>query len=55
MEKKRYFRKTVCYTMLAVLLAWALFYFQDLTQLGSFLKRLFTVTPTSIQGMHLIL
>ena len=44
-----------CYTMLAVLLAWALFYFRDLTQLGDFLQQLFTFTPTSIQGVHLIL
>ena len=41
--------------MVAVLLAWALFYFQDLAQLGGFFGKLFTFRETSVQGINLIL
>ena len=36
------------YAMIAVALGWALFYFEDMGQLGAFLLRLFT--PVSSQG-----
>ena len=42
------------YALLAVLLGWALFYFEDLTQLGQFLGRLFSFTPTTGQGLQLV-
>ncbi len=35
------------YSMLAVMLGWTLFYFEDLGQLGAFLKRLFTLTDSA--------
>jgi len=43
------------YAMLAVLLGWALFYFRDLGELGSFFARLFTLEATSAEGVHKIL
>ena len=42
------------YALLAVMLGWALFYFEDLTLLGQFLGRLFSFTPTNSQGLQLI-
>ena len=42
------------YAMLAVLLGWSLFYFEDLSALGSFLPRLFTLVSSG-SAMHLIL
>ena len=39
------------YAMLAVLLGWALFYFQDLGALGSFFGRLFTLRATPEEGV----
>ena len=41
------------YTLMAVMLGWALFYFEDMTALGAFLLRLFT--PAASSGMDLIL
>ena len=41
------------YTMLAVMLGWALFYFEDMGALGSFLARLFT--PAASSGGALML
>lgn len=42
------------YSMLAVMLGWTLFYFEDLDRLGAFLKRLFTLTD-SAQSLDVIL
>lgn len=42
------------YTMLCVMLGWALFYFEDLSALGGFLGKLF-VPVSSAQSMRLIL
>jgi alginate O-acetyltransferase complex protein AlgI len=43
-----------CYTMLAVLIGWALFYFEDLGSLGGFLLRLFSLESTAVSGLNLI-
>ncbi len=43
------------YTMLAVLLGWALFYFEDMGALGTFFTQAFTLTATGITGTNLIL
>lgn len=43
------------YTMTAVMLGWALFYFEDLSALGAFLLRLFSPAPLSPAGVRLIL
>lgn len=40
-------------TVLAVMLGWALFYFENLTQLGAFLTRLFVPVAASAEGMAL--
>ncbi len=40
-------------TVLAVMLGWALFYFENLTQLGAFLTRLFVPAPASAEGIAL--
>ncbi len=42
------------YTMLAVLLGWALFYFEDLGALGSFFGRAFSLTATDVTGLNWI-
>ena len=42
------------YAMLAVMLGWALFYFEDMGALGAFLARLFTPTASN-EAMNLIL
>ncbi len=43
------------YSIFAVLMGWALFYFVDLGSLGAFFGRLFTPAATSVQGTNLIL
>lgn len=43
------------YTLLAVALGWALFYFEDLGELARFLGRLFTPAATEAAGLGLIL
>lgn len=43
-----------CYTWLAVLLGWTLFYFEDLSALGGFFTKLFTLVPADISGINLI-
>ena len=43
-----------CYTMLVVLLGWSLFYFEDLSGLGSFLARLFSLESATVSGLNLI-
>ena len=43
-----------CYTLIAVVLGWALFYFEDLSQLGVFLAKLFTFVPLTVSGINLI-
>jgi alginate O-acetyltransferase complex protein AlgI len=35
-------------------LGWALFYFEDLSQLGVFLAKLFTFAPLTVSGINLI-
>ena len=42
------------YTMLAVMLGWALFYFEELPALGRFLTKLF-LPASSVSGIHLLL
>ena len=42
------------YTLVIVMLGWALFYFEDMTALGVFFVRLFTVAPTSQAAWNLI-
>lgn len=44
-----------CYTITAFVLGWALFYFEDLTALGAFLRRLFVFEAPVPYGMSLIL
>ena len=41
------------YTIFAVLLGWALFYFENLSSLFGFFGRLFTASPASVHGMNL--
>ena len=43
------------YAMVIVMLGWALFYFEDMGALGSFLLRLFTPEATTVQGMNVLL
>lgn len=43
------------YTVFAFTIGWALFYFTDLSQLGSFMSRLFTLSATDGSQMNLIL
>jgi alginate O-acetyltransferase complex protein AlgI len=43
------------YAMVAVVLGWALFYFEDITRLGGFLGQLFTPAAVTVQGGNLIL
>ena len=43
------------YSMVLVLLGWALFYFEDLGALGAFFGKLFVPTATTVQGTNLIL
>lgn len=43
------------YSILAVMLGWALFFFEDTAALGGFLGRLFSFTATSPEGTRLIL
>ena len=43
------------YTMVAVLLGWALFFFEDLGALGAFLVKLFTPAAATAQGSALML
>jgi len=49
--------KTVChvYTMVIVMLGWALFYFEDMGALGAFFVRAFTPGETSVEGINAIL
>lgn len=49
--------KALChlYTMLIVVLGWALFYFEDMRALGSFFAKLFTFAPATQQGLSLVL
>lgn len=42
------------YAMLAVVLGWALFYFEDMTVLGGFLAKLFSMNATEQTGINLI-
>ncbi len=43
------------YSLIAVLLGWALFFFEDMSRLGGFLRLMFTPAATSVQGCNLIL
>ena len=43
------------YAMVAVVLGWSLFYFEDITRLGGFLGQLFTPAAVTVQGGNLIL
>ena len=43
-----------CYTMLAVMIGWALFYFEDMGSLGNFLPRLFSLDSATASGMNLV-
>ena len=43
------------YTILVFLLGWALFYFEDMSALGQFLQRLFTLSATAPSGINTIL
>jgi len=43
------------YSLFAVLLGWALFYFEDMGSLGGFFGKLFTPAATPVQGTNLIL
>ena len=43
------------YTLLAVMLGWALFYFEDMATLGLFLRQLFTASAVTAVGMNRIL
>ncbi len=49
--------KPIChaYTLLIVLLGWALFYFEDMGALGQFFGQAFSVTATGITGINVIL
>jgi len=42
------------YTLVIVVLGWALFYFEDMGALGSFLGRLFRFVPSSREGLNLV-
>ena len=41
--------------LLAVALGWMLFYFEDLSALGEFLQKLFTLTPATAAGLNRVL
>ncbi len=43
------------YTVIAILLGWALFFFEDMGALGSFFVRLFDFSATSVQGVNMVL
>jgi len=43
------------YTIFAFMMGWALFYFTDLGQLGSFIGRLFVPQSTTADSLHMIL
>jgi len=43
------------YSLFAVVLGWALFFFEDMGQLGVFFVKLFTLAPTDVKAMNLIL
>ena len=43
------------YTVFLVLLGWALFYFEDMTALGAFFTRAFSITATSATNLNTIL
>jgi alginate O-acetyltransferase complex protein AlgI len=43
------------YAMVIVMLGWALFYFEDMGALSSFLLRLFTPAAMTVQGMNILL
>ena len=43
------------YTLLVVMVGWALFYFEDMDALGAFFTRAFVYAPTGISSTHLIL
>ena len=43
------------YTLLIVMLGWALFYFEDMTALGQFFTRAFSVAPTATTTINLVL
>ncbi len=43
------------YTLLIVMLGWALFYFEDMGALGGFFRQAFTVAETGAAGIHAIL
>ncbi len=43
------------YTMVIVLLGWALFYFEDMSALGSFFGKAFSLTATSVTELNRIL
>ena len=53
LEKLPKFLRNI-YAVLAFTMGWALFYFTDLGQLGSFLGNLFTISPTSAENLHFI-
>jgi len=42
------------YTMIIVVLGWALFYFEDMGALAAFVQRLFSFMPDSAQGLALV-
>ena len=42
------------YTMLVVMIGWALFYFEDIGSLGQFLPRLFSLEASAVSGLNLI-
>ncbi len=44
-----------CFTLLCVGFGWGLFYFQNLTALGGFLKRLFAFSPTDASSLFAML
>ncbi len=43
------------YSLLAVMLGWALFFFEDMGQLGAFFAKLFTLSATDVKATNLIL
>ncbi len=43
------------YTMLIVMLGWALFYFEDMGALGGFFRQAFTLSATALEGINTIL
>ena len=43
------------YTLIIVMLGWALFYFEDMPALGAFFSRAFSVTATASTGVNVVL